>query len=95
MLLSALLLFLLSSSQFLSDLLLRGSTLKPWMTHDTRDAEALFRLFHQHARDKVFELLAEEVISTLPHAVRSPKLVASVRGEKIPVHVWGPGFCKG
>ena len=50
-LLSASLYGCLSLIEKLIDLLLRGSSLEPRVTHNTRDAEALCGILHQHASD--------------------------------------------
>ena len=55
---------LMARGELLSDLLGGGeiTALKPGMSNDIRDGEALVRVEVQHGGDKVLELLSEEVI---------------------------------
>ena len=55
---------LMARGELLSDLLSGGeiTALKPGMSNDIRDGEALVRVEVQHGSDKVLELLGEEVV---------------------------------
>ena len=55
---------LMARGELLSDLLGSGeiTALKPGMSNDIRDGEALVRVEVQHGGDKVLELFSEEVI---------------------------------